>query len=93
MAGGMRPGYVMANALSACFQPWVLVPNWPPLVVPRGEDIGVEILHDRSQGSPTVQTKQNRRAATHRLPRTHLVDQILRDQLSSEIGNGCRTQP
>jgi transposase len=29
-----RPGKAMANALSACFQPWVPVPRSPPLLFP-----------------------------------------------------------
>ena len=34
VVGSRRPGKVMANALSACFQPWVPVPSSPPLVFP-----------------------------------------------------------
>lgn len=34
VVGSRRPGKAMANALSACFQPWVPVPSSPPLVFP-----------------------------------------------------------
>ena len=34
VVGSRRPGKVMANALSACFHPWVPVPNSPPLLFP-----------------------------------------------------------
>ena len=32
VVGSRRPGKVMANALSACFHPWVPVPSSPPLL-------------------------------------------------------------
>ena len=34
VVGSRRPGKLIANALSACFQPWVPVPSSPPLVFP-----------------------------------------------------------
>ena len=34
IVSGIRPGKLMANALSACFQPWVCVPSSPPRVFP-----------------------------------------------------------
>ena len=34
VVGSRRPGKVMANALSACFHPWVPVPSSPPLLFP-----------------------------------------------------------
>ena len=34
VVGSRRPGKVMANALSACFHPWVRVPSSPPLLFP-----------------------------------------------------------
>ncbi len=34
VVGSRRPGKLIANALSACFQPWVPVPRSPPLVFP-----------------------------------------------------------
>ena len=34
VVGSRRPGKVMANALSACFHPWVPVPSSPLLLFP-----------------------------------------------------------
>ena len=34
VVGSRRPGKLIANALSACFQPWVPVPRSPPLLLP-----------------------------------------------------------
>ena len=34
VVGSRRPGKVMANALSACFHPWVRVPSSPSLLFP-----------------------------------------------------------
>ena len=34
VVGSRRPGNVIANALSACFQPWVPVPSSPPRWLP-----------------------------------------------------------
>ena len=34
VVGSRRPGKAMANALSACFHPWVPVPSSPPLLFP-----------------------------------------------------------
>ena len=34
VVGSRRAGEVMANALSACFYPWVPVPSSPPLLFP-----------------------------------------------------------
>ena len=34
VVGSRRPGKVMANALNACFHPWVPVPSSPPLLFP-----------------------------------------------------------
>ena len=34
VVGSRRPGKLIANALSACFHPWVPVPSSPPLLFP-----------------------------------------------------------